>query len=150
MERDITEHRRHGEHVRGTAEAMEMATRGLVYVNDVPRYRRERDGEQFVYVRRTRGVSRSRLSSSASRVSPFRRHTRLLDLLSPARHLQATGRDARKRKHTAITRHGGTIRDGAKFGRMVEFGEALPRRCAPASETGPRANRACRATRCSP
>src|SRR5438309_4374267 len=42
-------------------------------------------------------------------------------------HLQATGRDARGRKQYRYHPKWRLLRDGAKFERMVEFGEALPR-----------------------
>ncbi|MGQ0502193.1 MAG: DNA topoisomerase IB [Panacagrimonas sp.] len=42
-------------------------------------------------------------------------------------HLQATGRDARGRKQYRYHAHWRSARNGTKFGRMIEFGEALPR-----------------------
>jgi DNA topoisomerase-1 len=42
-------------------------------------------------------------------------------------HLQATGRDARGRKQYRYHADWRRVRDGTKFDRMVEFGEALPR-----------------------
>ena len=42
-------------------------------------------------------------------------------------HLQATGRDARGRKQYRYHPDWRTVRDETKFGRMVAFGEALPR-----------------------
>jgi DNA topoisomerase IB len=42
-------------------------------------------------------------------------------------HLQATGRDARRRKQYRYHPEWRLLRDGAKFERMIEFGEALPR-----------------------
>jgi DNA topoisomerase I len=42
-------------------------------------------------------------------------------------HLQATGHDARGRKQYRYHPDWRAMRDSAKFGRMVEFGEALPR-----------------------
>ena len=41
--------------------------------------------------------------------------------------LQATGRDARRRKQYRYHPEWRRVRDGAKFDRMVEFGETLPR-----------------------
>lgn len=46
---------------------------------------------------------------------------------APLGHLQATGRDARGRKQYRYHAQWRTARDGTKFERMVEFGEALPR-----------------------
>jgi DNA topoisomerase IB len=42
-------------------------------------------------------------------------------------HLQATGRDARKRKQYRYHPEWRQVRDGVKFERMVDFGAALPR-----------------------
>jgi DNA topoisomerase IB len=42
-------------------------------------------------------------------------------------HLQATGRDARRRKQYRYHPQWRAVRDGAKFERMIEFGEALPK-----------------------
>jgi DNA topoisomerase I len=47
--------------------------------------------------------------------------------LKPRGHLQATGRDARGRKQYRYHREWRELRDSAKFGRMVSFGERLPR-----------------------
>jgi len=46
---------------------------------------------------------------------------------NPRGHLQATGRDARRRKQYRYHPEWRLLRDGAKFERMIEFGEALPR-----------------------
>ncbi|MGQ0698515.1 MAG: DNA topoisomerase IB [Panacagrimonas sp.] len=46
---------------------------------------------------------------------------------APLGHLQATGRDARGRKQYRYHAEWRSARDGTKFDRMVEFGEALPR-----------------------
>lgn len=46
---------------------------------------------------------------------------------SPFGHLQATGRDARGRKQYRYHAQWRHARDGTKFDRMIEFGEALPR-----------------------
>jgi DNA topoisomerase-1 len=45
----------------------------------------------------------------------------------PNGHLQATGRDARGRKQYRYHAEWRAVRDATKFGRMVAFGEALPR-----------------------
>jgi DNA topoisomerase-1 len=44
----------------------------------------------------------------------------------PRGHLQATGRDARGRKQYRYHARWRTVRDKAKFGRMIAFGHALP------------------------
>ncbi|HSN86567.1 MAG TPA: DNA topoisomerase IB, partial [Thermoanaerobaculia bacterium] len=45
----------------------------------------------------------------------------------PNGHLQATGRDARGRKQYRYHTNWREVRDETKFGRMVAFGEALPK-----------------------
>lgn len=45
----------------------------------------------------------------------------------PRGHIQATGRDARRRKQYRYHPQWTMVRDGAKFERMIEFGEALPK-----------------------
>jgi DNA topoisomerase-1 len=110
--------------------AIEMATAaGLVYVSDAdPGIRRIRDGEQFVYI----GPDQRRVSQ----VGELERIARLAippaydDVwicMDPRGHLQATGRDARRRKQYRYHPEWRSIRDGAKFGRMVQFGDGLPR-----------------------
>src|SRR6187431_1495465 len=47
--------------------------------------------------------------------------------VNPRGHLQATGRDARGRKQYRYHAQWRKLRDGAKFERMIEFGDALPR-----------------------
>ena len=42
-------------------------------------------------------------------------------------HLQAVGRDARKRKQYRYHSHWRTVRDASKFERMTDFGKALPK-----------------------
>jgi DNA topoisomerase I len=113
-----------------TAEAIEMAAAaGLVYVSDVqPGIRRERDGEQFVYVRPDqRRVTQASELERIARLAIPPAYENVWICAHPRGHLQATGRDARRRKQYRYHAEWRTIRDGAKFGRMVEFGEALPR-----------------------
>src|SRR5438067_7082509 len=45
----------------------------------------------------------------------------------PLGHLQATGRDARRRKQYRYHDRWREVRDETKYGRMIEFGRALPR-----------------------
>jgi DNA topoisomerase I len=46
---------------------------------------------------------------------------------NPRGHLQATGRDARARKQYRYHPKWREVRDGTKYGRLIEFGHALPR-----------------------
>jgi DNA topoisomerase-1 len=110
-------------------EAVEMAAAaGLVYVTDAePGIRREREGEQFIYLRpdRRRVTQASELERIARLAIPPA-YDDVWICIHPRGHLQATGRDARRRKQYRYHPEWRTIRDGAKFGRMMEFGEALP------------------------
>jgi DNA topoisomerase IB len=110
-------------------EAVEMAAAaGLVYVTDaLPGIRREREGEQFIYLRpdRRRVTQPGELERIVHLAIPPA-YDDVWICIHPRGHLQATGRDARRRKQYRYHPEWRTIRDGAKFGRMVEFGEALP------------------------
>jgi DNA topoisomerase IB len=111
------------------AEAVEMATAaGLVYVTDAePGIRREREGEQFIYLRPDRRrVTQAGELERIARLAIPPAYDGVWICIHPRGHLQATGRDARRRKQYRYHPEWRTIRDGAKFGRMVEFGEALP------------------------
>jgi DNA topoisomerase IB len=112
------------------SEAVEMAeAAGLVYVSDrEPGIRRVRDGEQFIYLRpnRRRVTQRDELERIARLAIPPA-YEDVWICVRPRGHLQATGRDARRRKQYRYHPEWRTIRDGAKFERMGEFGEALPR-----------------------
>lgn len=113
-----------------TAEAMQMAAAaGLVYVSDSdPGIRRLRKGKTFAYVR-----SDNRPLAAASELDRIARlaippaYEDVWICTNPRGHLQATGRDARRRKQYRYHPEWRIVRDDAKFERMVEFGEALPR-----------------------
>src|ERR1700676_1867081 len=109
------------------AEAAQMAVEaGLVYVSDAePGIRRLRAGKGFRYLtpqNRRLGAARELKRIASLAIPPAYRD---VWICTNARgHLQATGRDARGRKqyrYHADWRH---VRDGAKFDRMVAFGEA--------------------------
>lgn len=109
------------------AEAAEDA--GLLYVSDDrPGYRRRRKGDSFEYLD-TDG-------------KPIRDETRLLRIRrlaippaytdvwicpSPHGHLQATGRDDRRRKQYRYHERWRAVRDESKYERMLIFGRALPK-----------------------
>src|SRR5947207_1625241 len=112
------------------AEAVEMAvSAGLVYVSDSqPGIRRERDGGQFTYFRpNRRRVTQANELERIARLAIPPAYEDVWICAHPRGHLQATGRDARRRKQYRYHPEWRTIRDGAKFGSMAEFGEALPR-----------------------
>jgi DNA topoisomerase-1 len=112
------------------AESIEAAgDAGLRYVSDdQPGFSRQRKGEEFKYLD-TRG-------------KPIRDEQRLLRIKrlaippawtdvwicpSPNGHIQATGRDARRRKQYRYHERWREIRDENKYDRLVNFGKALPK-----------------------
>ncbi|TMH21606.1 MAG: DNA topoisomerase IB [Betaproteobacteria bacterium] len=112
------------------AEAVEMAAAaGLVYVSDAqPGIRRERNGEQFIYFRpNRRRMTKAGELERIARLAIPPAYDDVWICMHPRGHLQATGRDARRRKQYRYHPEWRTIRDGAKFGSMAEFGEALSR-----------------------
>jgi DNA topoisomerase I len=111
----------------GSLEAAEEA--GLRYVSDEqPGFSRQRKGEEFEYFD-TKG-------------EPIRDEQRLLRIKrlaippawtdvwicpSPNGHIQATGRDARRRKQYRYHERWREIRDENKYDRLISFGKALPK-----------------------
>ena len=112
------------------AEAAEMAVAaGLVYVSDSdPGIRRLRQGNDFAYITPDDSplVAAAELARIASLAIPPA-YDDVWICTDRRGHLQATGRDARRRKQYRYHPKWRLLRDGAKFERMVEFGEALPR-----------------------
>jgi DNA topoisomerase IB len=111
-------------------EAAEMAVAaGLVYVSDSdPGIRRLRKRRSFAYIKPddrplVAGVELVRIARLA--IPPA--YEEVWICTNPRGHLQATGRDARRRKQYRYHPDWRLLRDGAKFERMIEFGEALPR-----------------------
>jgi DNA topoisomerase I len=112
------------------AMAAEMAVAaGLVYVSDSdPGIRRLRKRRTFTYIKPddrplVAGVELARIARLA--IPPA--YEEVWICTNPRGHLQATGRDARRRKQYRYHPEWRLLRDGAKFERMIEFGEALPR-----------------------
>lgn len=101
----------------------------LVYYPDTaPGIRRRRCGRGFSYVapdgtRIDRGAERQRLEAMA--VPPAYDDVWMSPL--PNGHLWATGRDARARKQYRYHPEWRAAQDETKFGRLAEFGAALPR-----------------------
>ncbi len=102
---------------------------GLRYVSDdMPGIRRRKRGKGFTF-----------LDAKGSTVSDARTLERIRKLAIPPAwtdvwicpaangHLQATGRDARGRKQYRYHADWRNVRDETKFGRMIAFGEALPK-----------------------
>jgi DNA topoisomerase-1 len=101
---------------------------GLRYSSDDrPGITRLKTGEGFAYrdpqghtVRDARTIQRI----DALRIPPA--YTDVWISTDPRGHLQATGRDARGRKQYRYHSRWSEARDGTKFERMIEFGNALP------------------------
>src|SRR5436189_924137 len=102
---------------------------GLVYVSDErPGYRRRLNGKDFKY-----------LDTEGKRIRDEQRVLRIKRLAippawtevwicpSPRGHIQATGRDARRRKQYRYHERWREIRDENKFARLADFAEALPK-----------------------
>ena len=108
--------------------AQMAAAAGLVYVSDSePGIRRTRHGRAFQY----HTPANRRLSAAADlkRIASLAippAYENVWITTQPRGHLQATGRDARGRKQYRYHQEWRQVRDGAKFDRMVAFGEALP------------------------
>jgi DNA topoisomerase I len=112
------------------AAGVEVARRAqLRWVSDVaPGITRRRHGRSFAYTRANGSVVRDhatlqRISSVA--VPPA--WTDVWICADPNGHIQATGRDMRRRKQYRYHPHWCEVRDEAKYDRVIEFGKALPR-----------------------
>jgi DNA topoisomerase I len=102
---------------------------GLRYVSDTqPGIRRKKSGKGFTYVDSDGKTVRDpqqlkRIRSLA--IPPA--YTDVWICPYPNGHIQATGRDARRRKQYRYHPKWREVRDETKFGRMLAFSEALPR-----------------------
>jgi DNA topoisomerase-1 len=102
---------------------------GLRYVSDVfPGIRRQRSDDGFVYI----GTDGLEITDDAEiqRIKKIGIPPAWNDVWicpSPLGHIQATGRDARKRKQYRYHPTWREFRDENKFDRMLDFGQALPR-----------------------
>ncbi len=102
---------------------------GLRYVSDsLPGVRRRRSGKGFSYL----GPDGRRITD-AGRIAWFRGLAippAWTDVwISPIKrgHIQATGRDARRRKQYRYHPRWREVRDAAKYDRLIDFARALPR-----------------------
>src|SRR5690349_13032696 len=102
---------------------------GLRYVSDAkPGIRRKRSGKGFTYVGADGRTVRDQATLARIRslaIPPA--YTDVWICPTANGHLQATGRDARGRKQYRYHPRWREVRDEAKYGRMVAFGEALPK-----------------------
>jgi DNA topoisomerase-1 len=102
---------------------------GLRYVSDMmPGIRRKRSGEAFTYedAEGNPVEDESTLRRIKGLVIPPA-WTDVWICSSPLGHLQATGRDARKRKQYRYHERWRQVRDAVKYDRMLAFAEALPK-----------------------
>lgn len=99
----------------------------LHYSTDTkPGIRRVKNGKGFRFLRANgKPVSRKDLQRIRALVIPPA-WTDVWISPDPLGHLQATGRDARRRKQYRYHERWRVVRDETKYGRMIEFGRALP------------------------
>ena len=102
---------------------------GLVHVSDVePGIRRRRAGRGFRYLDASGAVVRDAATLERIRALAIPPAYTDVWICAHARgHLQATGRDARRRKQYRYHPQWRWVRDNGKFTRIVAFGRALPR-----------------------
>jgi DNA topoisomerase I len=112
------------------AEAIEAAEEaGLRYVSDDrPGYTRKAKGDDFEYF-----DAEGKPIADEQRILRIRRlaippaWTDVWICPSPNCHIQATGRDARRRKQYLYHERWREVRDQNKYDRMIDFGKALPK-----------------------
>ena len=102
---------------------------GLRYVtDDEPGIRRQKRGKGFTYVDpQGRTVKDEKTLERIRKLVIPPAWTDVWICPRPNGHLQATGRDARGRKQYRYHADWREVRDETKFGRMIAFGEALPK-----------------------
>jgi DNA topoisomerase IB len=105
------------------------ADAGLRYVSDTePGFARRRFGEWFEYYdERGREIQDEGVIARIDALAIPPAYTDVWICPDPRGHLQATGRDARGRKQYRYHADWRQVRDTGKFGRLVAFGEKLPR-----------------------
>ena len=102
---------------------------GLRYVtDDEPGIRRKQRGKGFTYLDpQGRTVKDEKTLERIRKLAIPPAWTDVWICSRPNGHLQATGRDARGRKQYRYHAGWREVRDESKFGRMIAFGEALPK-----------------------
>jgi len=105
------------------------AASGLIYVTDAePGFYRLRRGKGFHFVDADRQrVTEAQTLDRIRKLAIPPAYTDVWICRHERGHLQATGRDARRRKQYRYHARWRTTRDDGKFSRMVEFGSQLPR-----------------------
>jgi DNA topoisomerase-1 len=112
------------------AESIEAAEdAGLRYVNDdQPGFSRQRKGEEFEYLdQKGKPIRDEQRLLRIKRLAIPPAWTEVWICPSSNGHIQATGRDARRRKQYRYHERWREIRDENKFDRLVNFGKALPK-----------------------
>ena len=107
----------------------EASAAGLVYVHDTdPGLARRKAGKGFAYVDADgRVVDSARTEDRIAKLVIPPAWTDVWICADPRGHIQATGRDQRGRKQYIYHPDWRAHRDGSKYGRMAEFGRALPK-----------------------
>src|SRR2546422_7694146 len=100
---------------------------GLRYVSDLSSgIRRKRDGKGFTYSNgEGRGIGDSDTIRRIKGLAIPPAWTDVWICPDPRGHLQATGRDARRRKQYRYHSRWREVRDEAKYGRLIAFAQAL-------------------------
>jgi DNA topoisomerase-1 len=112
-----------------TGEAVAAArAAGLRYVDDrQPGFRRQRRGSGFVYLDHSgRPIREPDVLARIRKLAIPPAYTDVWICADPNGHVQATARDARRRKQYRYHAEWRTVRDAAKFEHVVEFARALP------------------------
>ena len=112
------------------AEAIEAAEEaGLRYVSDDrPGYTRKAKGDDFEYFDADgKAITDEQRLLRIKRLAIPPAWTDVWICPSPNCHIQATGRDARRRKQYLYHERWREVRDETKYDRMIDFGKALPK-----------------------
>ncbi len=109
--------------------AQDAADAGLVYVSDsLPGIRRLRRGKRFAYAGPgDRPIADEKVLARIAKLANPPAYSDVWICTNARGHIQATGRDARGRKQYRYHAEWREARDDNKFGRMADFGAALPR-----------------------
>jgi DNA topoisomerase IB len=102
---------------------------GLIYVSDAePGIQRQRRGKGFCYIGPDRKpVTAERTLERIRKLAIPPAYTEVWICTKERGHLQATGRDARRRKQYRYHAEWRATRDDGKFSKMIEFGAQLPK-----------------------
>jgi DNA topoisomerase IB len=102
---------------------------GLIYVSDAePGIERQKRGKGFHYLGPDhRAITAERILDRIRKLAIPPAYTDVWICTKERGHLQATGRDARRRKQYRYHPEWRTTRDNGKFTKMIEFGARLPK-----------------------